>query len=119
MRKCAVCGGGTADCRGHRRCRASTRHQAGTGEQERLAAERHAALREAFSRLSPGCQRLLTLLIDDPPVPDAEISARLGIPVGSIGPACRRCLEKLRRDPVIAALAGGTAPWQTPGRAGG
>ena len=95
------------------------RHQAGTGEQERLVAERHAALREAFSRLSPGCQRLLTLLIDDPPMPDAEISARLGIPVGSIGPACRRCLDKLRRDPVIAALTGGTAPWQTPGRAGG
>ena len=96
------------------------RHQAGTGEQERLVAERHAALREAFSRLSPGCQRLLTLLIDDPPVPDAEISARLGIPVGSIGPACRRCLDKLRRDPVIAALVGaGTAPWHTPGRAGG
>ena len=46
--------------------------------------------------------------------------ARLGIPVGSIGPACRRCLDKLRRDPVIAALTGaGTAPWPTPGRAGG
>jgi DNA-directed RNA polymerase specialized sigma24 family protein len=95
------------------------RHRAGTGEQERLVAGRHAALREAFSRLSPGCQRLLTLLIDDPPMPDAEVSARLGIPVGSIGPACRRCLDKLRRDPVIAALTGGTAPWLTPGRAGG
>ena len=96
------------------------RHQAGTGEQERLAAERHAALREAFSRLSPGCQRLLTLLIDDPPMPDAEIIARLGIPVGSIGPARRHCLDKLRRDPVIAALTGaGTAPWPTPGRAAG
>jgi DNA-directed RNA polymerase specialized sigma24 family protein len=83
-------------------------------------AERHTALREAFSRLPPDCQRLLTLLIDDPPMPDAEISARLGIPVGGIGPGRRRCLEKLRRDPVIAALAGaGTAPWQTPGRAGG
>ena len=43
------------------------RHQAGTGEQERLAAERHAALREAFSRLSPGCQRPLTLLTGDLP----------------------------------------------------
>jgi RNA polymerase sigma factor (sigma-70 family) len=83
------------------------------------SAERHAALREAFSRLSPGCQRLLTLLIDDPPMPDAEISARLGIPVGSIKPAYRRCLDDLRRDPVIAALTGaGTATWPTPGRAG-
>ena len=76
--------------------------------------------RGCSSRLSPRCQRVLTLLIDDPPVPDAEISARLGIPVGSIGLACRRCLDKLRRDPAIAALTGaGTTPWQTPGRAGG
>ena len=95
------------------------RHQAGTSEQEPLAAERDAALREAFSRLSPGCQRLLSLLTDDPPMPDAEISALLGIPVGSIGPACRRCLDKLRRDPVIAVLPDGTAPGPTPGRAGG
>jgi len=34
----------------------------------------------------------------------AQISARLGIPVGSIGPARRRCLDKLRRHPDIAAL---------------
>ena len=38
------------------------------------------------------------------PVPYAEISARLGIPVGSIGPKRRRCLDKLRRHPAIAAL---------------
>jgi DNA-directed RNA polymerase specialized sigma24 family protein len=37
-------------------------------------------------------------------VPYAEISARLGIPVGSIGPHRVRCLDKLRRDPAIAAL---------------
>jgi hypothetical protein len=37
-------------------------------------------------------------------VPYAEISARLGIPVGTIGPTRRRCLEKLRRSPAIAAL---------------
>jgi DNA-directed RNA polymerase specialized sigma24 family protein len=67
-------------------------------------AERHATLREAFSRLSPCCQRLLTLLIDESPIPDAEISARLGIPVGNIGPSRGRCLDKLRRYPAIAAL---------------
>ncbi len=81
-------------------------------------AECHATLREAFSRLSPRCQRLLTLLIDEPALPDTEISARLGIPVGSIGPARSRCLEKLRRDPAIAALTiAGTAPCEVPGRA--
>ncbi len=75
-----------------------------TAEQDLLAAERHAALREAPGQLPPGCQQLLALLIADPPVPSAEISARLGIPVGSIGPTRRRCLDKLRRHPAIAAL---------------
>ncbi len=79
-------------------------HQAQTAEQELLAAERHAALREAFTYLPPGDQQLITLLIEDPPVPYAQISARLGIPVGSIGPNRRRCLDKLRRHPALAAL---------------
>jgi RNA polymerase sigma factor (sigma-70 family) len=69
-----------------------------------LAAERHAALRQAFTCLPPDCQQLLALLIEDPPVPYAQISARLGIPVGSIGPSRRRCLQKLRHHPALAAL---------------
>jgi RNA polymerase sigma factor (sigma-70 family) len=69
-----------------------------------LAAERHAALREASAHLPPRCQQLIALLIKDPPVPYAQISARLGIPVGSIGPNRRRCLDKLRHHPAIAAL---------------
>jgi len=78
--------------------------QAGMAEHELLAAERHAALREAFARLPPRCQRLIAALIEDPPVPYAQISARLGIAVESIGPSRSRCLEKLRSDPAIAAL---------------
>jgi RNA polymerase sigma factor (sigma-70 family) len=78
--------------------------QAGTVEQELLAAERHAALREAFLALPLDGQRLIALLLEDPPVPYAEISARLNIPVGSIGPNRGRCLDKLRRAPAIAAL---------------
>ena len=78
--------------------------QTGMAEQELLLAERHAALREALTRLTPSCQRLIALLIEDPPVPYAQISARLGIPVGSIGPSRSRCLDKLRRNPAIAAL---------------
>jgi RNA polymerase sigma factor (sigma-70 family) len=78
--------------------------QTASAEHEVLVAERNAALREAFGRLPPGCQRLLTLLISDPPVPYAEISARLGIPVESIGPNRRRYLERLRRDPAIARM---------------
>ena len=76
----------------------------GTAEQELLAAERHAALREAFMDLPPSGQQLIAMLIQDPPVPYAEISARLGIPVGSIGPIRGRCLDKLRRHPAVAAL---------------
>jgi RNA polymerase sigma factor (sigma-70 family) len=78
--------------------------QNATVEDELLRAERHAVLREAFAHLPPRCQQLIALLIEDPPVPYTEISARLGIPVGSIGPYRGRCLDKLRRYPAVAAL---------------
>ena len=73
-------------------------------EQELLRAERHAALREALTHLPPDGQQLITMLIQDPPVPYTKISAKLGIPVGSIGPNRARCLKKLRQHPAIAAL---------------
>ena len=78
--------------------------QAAAAEQEVLAAERHAALREAVTELPPDCQRLVGMLTADPPVPYAEISARLAMPVGSIGPTRSRCLDRIRRHPSIAAL---------------
>jgi RNA polymerase sigma factor (sigma-70 family) len=78
--------------------------QAQMAEQQVLVSERHAALREAFAHLPLCDQQLIALLIQDPPVPYAEIGARLGIPVGSIGPTRGRCLDKLRRHPAIAAL---------------
>jgi hypothetical protein len=57
------------------------------------------------SRACPaGSQQLIALLMKDPPMPYAEISAKLGIPAGSIGPSRSRCLDKLRRDPAIATL---------------
>jgi RNA polymerase sigma factor (sigma-70 family) len=80
-----------------------------TVEHELLMAERHATLREAFARLPLPFQRLLALLVADPPVPYAEISARLGIPVGSIGPNRSRSLARLRRDPAIVRLINGEA----------
>jgi RNA polymerase sigma factor (sigma-70 family) len=88
--------------------------QSGTAKQELLAAEHHAALREALARLPEHCQRLIALLCADPSMPYAEISTRLGVTAGSIGPDRGRCLEKLRRDPAIAALIRadrGTARW--------
>ncbi len=88
-------------------------HQhAGVADQELLTAERHAALREALGRLPPCCRQLISMLIQDPPVPYAQISAALNIPVGSIGPRRRRCLDKLRRDPAMVRLIGAeTAEW--------
>ena len=83
--------------------------QAETIEQVLLATERNAALREAFTHLPPRDQQLIALLIEAPPVPYAEISARLGIAVGSIGPNRRRCLDKLRHHPAIAALTSAEA----------
>jgi RNA polymerase sigma factor (sigma-70 family) len=80
--------------------------QADPAEQDLLEAERHAALRQAFADLPPHGQQLIAMLIADPPVPYAEISARLGIAVGSIGPTRSRCLDKMRRHPAIAGLIG-------------
>jgi RNA polymerase sigma factor (sigma-70 family) len=78
--------------------------QTATAEHELLAAERDAALRQGFARLPPADQRLLAMLIADPPAPYAQISAKLGIPVESIGPGRRRHLDRLRRDPATAGL---------------
>ena len=80
--------------------------RARAADQDLLAAERHAALLQAFADLPVDGQRLIALLLADPPIPYAQISARLGIPVGSIGPTRRRCLDKMRRHPAIAALTG-------------
>ena len=66
--------------------------------------ERHAALREAFAALPPSDRELIAMLTAEQPVPYTEISAQLGIPVGSIGPTRRRCLDKMRRHPAIAAM---------------
>ena len=73
-------------------------------DDELLAAERYAALRQALAHLLPSCQDLLALLAADPLLPYAQISARLGIPVGSIGPSRSRCLDKLRHHPAIAIV---------------
>ena len=61
-----------------------------------LADERAQAVREALSRLPARWQRLLELLMSDPPASYAEISDELGLPVGSIGPTRGRCLDRLR-----------------------
>ena len=77
---------------------------ADTTEQEIIAAERNAALRAALAEMQRGCRELLTMLMSDPPRSYAEISATLGIPVGSIGPTRARCLDQLRRSRHLSSV---------------
>ncbi|WP_432477217.1 RNA polymerase sigma factor [Nocardioides sp. GXQ0305] len=72
-----------------------------------LDAERHEALLSAMAELPDRQRALLALLIEDPPVPYEEVSARLGIPVGSIGPTRARALARLRAHPAVSALLDG------------
>ncbi len=61
-----------------------------------LADERAQVVRDALSRLPRRWQRLLELLMADPPASYADISDELGLPIGSIGPTRGRCLAQLR-----------------------
>jgi RNA polymerase sigma factor (sigma-70 family) len=61
-----------------------------------LADERDQVVRDAMSSLPKRWQRLLELLMADPPASYADISSELDLPVGSIGPTRGRCLERLR-----------------------
>jgi len=64
---------------------------------ERLLADENVqVVRDAMSRLPSRWQRLLEMLMADPPVPYTEISDQLGLPIGSIGPTRGRCLARLR-----------------------
>ncbi|MGI9598787.1 MAG: RNA polymerase sigma factor [Acidimicrobiales bacterium] len=64
-------------------------------DQQLAANEAAVAVARGFSELGERCRDLLThLLIDE--LEYAEISDRLDIPIGSIGPTRKRCLQKLR-----------------------
>ena len=69
-----------------------------------LAGERRDALRRGLAELEPRHRELLLMVCAEPPVSYAEISTRLGIPIGSIGPTRARCLAKLRATASVAAL---------------
>ena len=73
-------------------------------DEDLLRAERHQALLQAFAELPDLQRNLLILLVADPPVPYAEISRRLDIRVGSIGPTRARALQRLRECHAMAAL---------------
>ena len=60
-----------------------------------LMDERDRALWQAYERLGEKCQQLLRIAVTHPAAYE-EISAALGMPVGSIGPTRRRCLTQLK-----------------------
>jgi RNA polymerase sigma factor (sigma-70 family) len=66
---------------------------------------RSQALREAMLDLPEQRRELLLLLLADPPLSYDEISARLGIPRGSIGPTRARALEQLRQSRALRGWA--------------
>lgn len=68
------------------------------------SAEERQALREGLAELPEQRRTLLLMLLTDPPATYAEITQRLGIPTGSIGPTRARALEQLRETKAMRAL---------------
>jgi RNA polymerase sigma factor (sigma-70 family) len=56
----------------------------------------------SLARLTERCQRLLRIVAAEARPDYSAIATELGMPVGSIGPTRGRCLEKLRRELVLA-----------------
>jgi RNA polymerase sigma factor (sigma-70 family) len=82
-----------------------------------LRAELHQALRDGLAELPERDQELLKLRAADPPKSYEEISQLLGMPIGSIGPTLRRCLDRLRETSAVRAYL--ATPTADGGRGGG
>ncbi len=67
-------------------------------DDELLRAEQRSVVRQGLAELREDQQQLLLLLIADPPVPYCEISRRMQLPIGSIGPTRARLLNKLKNN---------------------
>ena len=80
-----------------------------TLEHSLLTAERDRAFWKAFTELGERCQALLRVLMAETEPSYQEVSAALGMPIGAIGPTRKRCLERLGRDPRLAAFNLGEA----------
>jgi RNA polymerase sigma factor (sigma-70 family) len=72
---------------------------------DELLQERRAAFAGALAQLPERQRKLIESLIADPEPSYAEISAQLGLPIGSIGPTRGRCVERLRG--LLAPESGG------------
>jgi RNA polymerase sigma factor (sigma-70 family) len=70
-----------------------------------LLAERRHAVGAGLAELQDPLRELLLLIFADPPISQRQISLRLGIPTGSIGPTRARTLRKLKNTIPLRALA--------------
>lgn len=61
-----------------------------------LAAERDTRVQAALAQLPPRCATMLLLLTGADAISYQELSERLNMPIGSIGPTRARALQKLR-----------------------
>jgi RNA polymerase sigma factor (sigma-70 family) len=64
------------------------------------------AVREGLAQLPTPQRDLLLLLVADPPLSYREISAKLGMPIGSIGPTRARTLARLEATPSVTRYVG-------------
>lgn len=67
-------------------------------ESEVVDNDEKALLWHALSRLPDRCQRLLRIVAWEPRPDYSSVADTLQMPIGSIGPTRRRCLDKLRTE---------------------
>jgi RNA polymerase sigma factor (sigma-70 family) len=72
-------------------------------ESEVVTNDENVLLWQALSRLPDRCQKLLRIVAWEPRPDYSSVADTLEMPIGSIGPTRRRCLDKLRLE------LGGTA----------
>ncbi len=72
-----------------------------------LRDERDRALWNAMGMLGDKCQQLLRVLMASPPPAYTEVAAALDMPMGSIGPARKRCLNQLKRFVIDSGIVDG------------
>jgi RNA polymerase sigma factor (sigma-70 family) len=81
--------------------------QTEVAEQRLLTAERHAALREAFTDLPPACQRLIAMLIKDPRCPTPRSAPSWASPSAASAPSAAAAWRS-------CAVTPPSLPWPIP-----
>jgi len=81
-----------------------------------LRQERKTTVRLAAASLSRDQRALVLALSIEPALSYEQISQKLSIPIGSIGPTRQRCFTRMRNDPRILGLRDEYAPPQRPTR---